>query len=206
MLARDVSDEEKELVAYIVPEKGNGLPNLHQHLAGTLPSYMIPASIIKITQMPLTSSGKLDRSALPEPENTTSLTYMPPQTLMETELARIWEEVLNKNQIGIRDDFFQLGGQSLKAATLVSRIHKRLNIELPLSDVFSYPTVESMAAKLMSLREHAFTQIEPADFRDVYPLSFSQKDYTLFTSWQMTAQATTCRRYWNCEDIWIAGD
>ncbi|MCY8981666.1 fengycin non-ribosomal peptide synthetase FenD [Bacillus halotolerans] len=188
VLARDVSDEEKELVAYTVPEKGNGFPNLHQHLAGTLPSYMIPASIIKITQMPLTSSGKLDRSALPEPENTTNLTYMPPHTLMETELARIWKEVLNKNQIGIRDDFFQLGGQSLKAATLVSRIHKRLNIELPLSDVFSYPTVESMAAKLMSLREHAFTQIEPADFRDVYPLSFSQK--RLYALYQLADDST----------------
>ncbi|QJC88834.1 Polyketide synthase subunit PpsB involved in nonribosomal synthesis of plipastatin/fengycin [Bacillus subtilis] len=175
VLARDVSAEEKELVAYIVPEKGNNLPNLYRHLAGTLPPYMIPASITNIRQMPLTSSGKLDRSALPEPENNASLTYMPPRTLIEADLAHIWEDVLNKQQIGIRDDFFQLGGQSLKAALLVSRIHKKLNIELPISEVFSNPTVESMAVKLMSLKEHAFTQIEPADQREVYPLSFSQK-------------------------------
>ncbi|MEC0592382.1 amino acid adenylation domain-containing protein [Bacillus inaquosorum] len=175
VLARDVSAEEKELVAYIVPEKGNNLPNLYRHLAGTLPPYMIPASITNISRMPLTSSGKLDRSALPEPENNASLTYMPPRTLIEADLAHIWEDVLNKQQIGIRDDFFQLGGQSLKAALLVSRIHKKLNIELPISEVFSNPTVESMAVKLMSLKEHAFTQIEPADQRDVYPLSFSQK-------------------------------
>ncbi|MCY9060615.1 hypothetical protein MOE81_22510, partial [Bacillus inaquosorum] len=64
--------------------------------------------------MPLTSSGKLDRSALPEPENNASLTYMPPRTLIEADLAHIWEDVLNKQQIGSRDDFFQLGGQSLK--------------------------------------------------------------------------------------------
>ncbi|MGK9269330.1 amino acid adenylation domain-containing protein [Bacillus inaquosorum] len=175
VLARDVSAEEKELVAYIVPEKGNNLPNLYRHLAGTLPPYMIPASITNISRMPLTSSGKLDRSALPEPENNASLTYMPPRTLIEADLAHIWGDVLNKQQIGIRDDFFQLGGQSLKAAALVSRIHKKLNIELPISEVFSNPTVESMAVKLMSLKEHAFTQIEPADQRDVYPLSFSQK-------------------------------
>ncbi|MFP7234280.1 amino acid adenylation domain-containing protein [Bacillus subtilis] len=175
VLAHDVSAEEKELVAYFVPEKGNSLPDLYRHLAGTLPSYMIPASIISINRMPLTSSGKLDRSALPEPENNASLTYMPPRTLIEADLAHIWEDVLNKQQIGIRDDFFQLGGQSLKAATLVSRIQKKLNVELPLSEVFSYPTVESMAVKLMSLKEHAFIQIEPADQRDVYPLSFSQK-------------------------------
>ncbi|MEC2066182.1 non-ribosomal peptide synthetase [Bacillus inaquosorum] len=175
VLARDVSAEEKELVAYIVPEKGNNLPNLYRHLAGTLPPYMIPASITNISRMPLTSSGKLDRSALPEPENNASLTYMPPRTLIEADLAHIWEDVLNKQQIGIRDDFFQLGGQSLKAAALVSRIHKKLNVELPLSEVFSYPTVESMAVKLTSLKEHAFTQIEPADQREVYPLSFSQK-------------------------------
>ncbi|WP_029946625.1 condensation domain-containing protein, partial [Bacillus subtilis] len=175
VLARDVSAEEKELVAYIVPEKGNSLPDLYQHLAGTLPSYMIPASIINISRMPLTSSGKLDRFALPEPENNTSVTYMAPRTLIEADLAHIWEDVLNKQHIGIRDDFFQLSGQSLKAAALVSRIHKKLNVELPLSEVFSYPTVESMAGKLMSLKEHAFTQIEPADQRDVYPLSFSQK-------------------------------
>ncbi|MCY9011319.1 amino acid adenylation domain-containing protein [Bacillus inaquosorum] len=175
VLARDVSAEEKELVAYIVPEKGNNLPDLHRHLAGTLPPYMIPASITNISRMPLTSSGKLDRSALPEPENNASLTYMPPRTLIEADLAHIWEDVLNKQQIGSRDDFFQLGGQSLKAALLVSRIHKKLNVELPISEVFSNPTVESMAVKLMSLKEHAFTQIEPADQRDVYPLSFSQK-------------------------------
>ncbi|MGG1245361.1 amino acid adenylation domain-containing protein [Bacillus cabrialesii] len=177
VLARDVSAEEKELVAYIVPEKGNSLPDLYRHLAGTLPAYMIPASMINISRMPLTSSGKLDRSALPEPEpeRNASLTYMPPRTLIEADLAHIWEDVLNKQQIGIRDDFFQLGGQSLKAAALVSRIHKKLNVELPLSEVFSNPTVESMAVKLMSLKEHAFTQIEPADHRDVYPLSFSQK-------------------------------
>ncbi|MDR4252426.1 phosphopantetheine-binding protein, partial [Bacillus pumilus] len=126
---------------------------------------MIPASIINISQMPLTSSGKLDRFALPEPENNTSVTYMAPRTLIEADLAHIWEDVLNKQHIGIRDDFFQLGGQSLKAAALVSRIHKKLNVELPLSEVFSYPTVESMAVKLMSLKEHAFTQIEPADQR-----------------------------------------
>ncbi|PJH94193.1 non-ribosomal peptide synthetase [Bacillus sp. SN1] len=175
VLARDVSAEEKELVAYIVPEKGNNLPNLYRHLAGTLPPYMIPASITNISRMPLTSSGKLDRSALPEPENNVSLTYMPPRTLIEADLAHIWGDVLNKQQISIRDDFFQLGGQSLKAAALVSRIHKKLNVELPLSEVFSYPTVESMAVKLTSLKEHAFTQIEPADQREVYPLSFSQK-------------------------------
>ncbi|MDL9994070.1 non-ribosomal peptide synthetase [Bacillus stercoris] len=175
VLARDVSAGEKELVAYIVPEKGNSLPDLYRHLVGTLPSYMIPASMINISRMPLTSSGKLDRSALPEPETNTSLTYMAPRTLIEADLARIWEDVLNKQPIGIRDDFFQLGGQSLKATLLVSRIHKKLNIELPISEVFSNPTIESMAVKLMSLKEHAFTQIEPADQRDVYPLSFSQK-------------------------------
>ncbi|NTU28504.1 amino acid adenylation domain-containing protein [Bacillus tequilensis] len=175
VLSRDVSAEEKELVAYIVPEKGNSLPDLYQHLAGTLPSYMIPASMINISRMPLTSSGKLDRSALPEPESNASLTYMPPRTLIEADLALIWGDVLNKQQIGIRDDFFQLGGQSLKAAALVSRIHKKLNVELPLSEVFSNPTIESMAVKLMSLKKHAFTQIEPANQRDVYPLSFSQK-------------------------------
>ncbi|MCY8308650.1 amino acid adenylation domain-containing protein [Bacillus vallismortis] len=175
VLARDVSAEEKDLVAYIVLEKGNNLPDLHRLLAGTLPPYMIPASFINISRMPLTSSGKLDRSALPEPENNASLTYMPPRTLIEADLAHIWENVLNKQRIGIRDDFFQLGGHSLKAAVLVSRIHKKFHVELPLSEVFSHPTIESMAVKLMSLKEHAFNQIEPADQRDVYPLSYSQK-------------------------------
>ncbi|MCY7900089.1 non-ribosomal peptide synthetase [Bacillus inaquosorum] len=188
VLARDVSAEEKELVAYIVPEKGNNLPNLYRHLAGTLPPYMIPATINNISRMPLTSSGKLDRSALPEPENNASLTYMPPRTLIEADLAHIWGDVLNKQQIGIRDDFFQLGGQSLKAAALVSRIHKKLNIELPISEVFSNPTIESMAVKLMSLKEHAFTQIEPADQRDVYPLSFSQK--RLYALHQLAGDST----------------
>ncbi|MCY8027883.1 amino acid adenylation domain-containing protein [Bacillus sonorensis] len=188
VIAHDVSAGEKELAAYIVPKMGDGLPDLHQRLAGTLPSYMIPANIIKISRMPLTSSGKLDRSALPAPADTTSQTYIAPRTIAEADLARIWEEVLHKPKIGIRDDFFQLGGQSLKAATLASRIHKTLNIELPLSDVFSYPTVESMGAKLMGLKEQAFTQIEPADARDFYPLSFSQK--RLYALHQLAADST----------------
>ncbi|MBL3646967.1 non-ribosomal peptide synthetase [Bacillus sp. RHFS10] len=188
VLARDVSAEDKELIAYIVPEKGSSLPDLHRHLAGTLPSYMIPASIINIGKMPLTSSGKLDRSALPEPKNNAALTYMPPRTLIEADLAQIWEDVLHKQKIGIRDDFFQLGGQSLKAAALVSRIHKKLHVELPLSEVFSYPTIESMAVKLMSLKEHAFTQIEPAEQREVYPLSFSQK--RLYALHQLAGDST----------------
>ncbi|MED4567699.1 condensation domain-containing protein, partial [Bacillus atrophaeus] len=182
VVARETSSDERELFAYIVPQKGDGLPNVHLHLAGKLPAYMIPASITKINKMPLTSSGKLDRSALPEPMNMadSAHTYEPPRTIIESELTAIWKNVLNKKQIGIRDDFFHLGGQSLKAATLVSRIHKKLNIQLPLSEVFIYPTVESMAAKIESLKEQTFTTIAPAQSRELYPLSFSQKRmYTL---------------------------
>ncbi|WP_235533235.1 phosphopantetheine-binding protein, partial [Paenibacillus sp. Leaf72] len=117
---------------------------MRSKLAEGLPSYMLPTHIISLTEMPLTPNGKLDRKALPKPEvgAQSEAAYVAPRTPVEAEVARLWQEVLGLERVGIRDNFFALGGHSLRAMTLVSRMHQALETEVPLREVFLYPTVE----------------------------------------------------------------
>lgn len=134
-------------------------------------------------------SGKLDRAALPEPKEAERTgDYQAPRTMLETELLSIWQEVLKREHISMRDDFFQIGGQSLKAASLVSNIHKRLQIELAVRHVFEHPTIESMARFLEQRKRGEYAEITPAVAKDLYPLSFAQK--RLYALHQLAADST----------------
>ncbi|MBY8914908.1 amino acid adenylation domain-containing protein [Bacillus sp. YC2] len=187
---RGAADGEQELAAYVVLQNGNMKFDPHAELAGTLPAYMIPGSFTKLAEMPLSASGKLDRSALPEPVGAERTgVYKAPRTLLETELLTIWQEVLKRERISIRDDFFQMGGQSLKAAALVSKIHKRLNIELAIRNVFEHPTIESMARVLEREKRGGYSEIKPAEAKELYPLSFAQK--RLYALHQLAADSTS---------------
>ncbi|WP_343859868.1 non-ribosomal peptide synthetase, partial [Fulvivirga kasyanovii] len=118
----DVYEEEgqKNLVAYIVGGN-NDQQVIREYLHGHLPQYMVPAYYVFLDCLPLTSNGKLDRKALPSPEGTQHLeAYVAPSTAMEESLARIWEEVLNRDKVGTTTNFFDLGGHSLKATRVVS--------------------------------------------------------------------------------------
>ncbi len=143
---------------------------------------MIPGSFTKLTEMP-SVSGKLDRAALPEPKEAGRTgDYQAPRTMLETEPLSIWQEVLKREHISMRDDFFQIGGQSLKAASLVSNIHKRSQIELAVRHVFEHPTIESMARFLEQRKRGEYAEITPAVAKDLYPLSFAQKGSMPFIS------------------------
>lgn len=176
-IVRTTADGEQELAAYVVLQKETGRLDLHAALTGKLPAYMMPESFTILPNMPLTTSGKLDRSGLPEPAHSGGADIMSkaPRTLLETELVSIWQEVLKRERVGIRDDFFQLGGQSLKAAALVSKIYQRLHVQLPIRDVFSHPTIESMAGAIEQMTRDICPEIQPTPEKDLYPLSFTQK-------------------------------
>ncbi|MDW6053711.1 amino acid adenylation domain-containing protein [Bacillus paralicheniformis] len=190
-LVRTTADGEQELAAYVVLQKETERLDLHRALAGKLPAYMMPDSFTILPKMPLTTSGKLDRSGLPEPAHSGGTDVMPkaPRTLLETELMSIWQDVLKRERISIHDDFFQLGGQSLKAAALVSKIYQRLNVQLPIREVFSYPTIASMAPAIERVKSETRPEIKPAPEKNLYPLSFAQK--RLYALHQLAKDSTS---------------
>ena len=144
------NEGEKYLAAYIVP-RGSTRPaidRLQSFLRELLPDYMVPSTFIFSDALPLTN-GKLDRKALPEPSNKRpelSTAYALPTNELEKSLVQIWEEVLDVRPIGIQDNFFGLGGHSLSATRVVSRIIKQYQIEIPLPLLFQSPTIADMAA------------------------------------------------------------
>ena len=124
------------------------IPKLQTYLSEKLPDYMIPSAFMVLELFPLNSNGKIDRQALPKPDNIqTNLVnrYVPPQTAIEEALVKIFAEVLGIKRMGIQDNFFELGGHSLLATQLVSRVRDILGVELPLRCVFEAPTIAPLA-------------------------------------------------------------
>jgi len=137
---------------------------------------MIPSYFVWLEEMPLTPNGKLDRKALPEPEGRVETEYVAPRSRTEEVLAQIWSELLDRKRIGIYDNFFELGGHSLTATVLASRIHKELNVELPLKELFRNPTISGVSDYLLtSAKESVYMAIEPVEEKEYYETSSAQK-------------------------------
>jgi amino acid adenylation domain-containing protein/thioester reductase-like protein len=141
------------LIAYLVAGEKNGVPTdaeLRRHLSSRLPEYMLPSGFVRLTAMPLTPEGKVDRRILPPPQSgrLTGSEFVAPRTPAEEELARIWSEVLNVQPIGVDDNFFELGGHSFLAVRIVSRIRESLGVELPLLQLFEKPTIGQLVEAL----------------------------------------------------------
>ncbi|MGW8960046.1 amino acid adenylation domain-containing protein, partial [Paenibacillus sp. NPDC055715] len=177
VLARQDGGGEKALVAYFVADRTLTVSEMRTSLAQEIPGYMIPSYFVQLERMPLTTNGKVDRKALPEPQGglQTGVEYVAPRNRTESQLVKIWEEVLGYSGIGVLDNFFELGGHSLRATNLVSKIRKEMNVELPLRDVFRYMTVESMAGAIASLEETRHSSIPKAEEKAYYPVSSAQK-------------------------------
>ncbi|HEV2670471.1 MAG TPA: amino acid adenylation domain-containing protein [Gemmatimonadales bacterium] len=138
----------KRLAAYYVSDTALTVAELRAHLATELPDYMLPTYFIRLDKLPLTSNGKVDRQALPafSYENVQPAhDLVPPRTETEKALAAIWSELLNVQQLGVNDDFFDLGGQSLVAMKAVSRIRDVFDVDVPLRNLFERPTVAGLA-------------------------------------------------------------
>jgi acyl-coenzyme A synthetase/AMP-(fatty) acid ligase len=147
----------KRLVAYVVPSRGRAPTSneLRNFLRGKLPEYMLPSAFVFLDSWPLTPNGKLDRNALPAPDQSRPdlvESYVVPRTPVEELIAGIWAEVLNVEKIGIHDNFFELGGHSLLATKAVARLGKMCPRELPLRSLFENPTVAGLAAKMERLQ------------------------------------------------------
>ncbi len=173
----------KLLLAYPVMKDGQELNagDLRQFLKQTLPDYMIPSYFLQIEKIPLNPNGKIDKHALPLPESILrdrGKTYTPPGDAIEEKLTGIWQEVLDRgaaSTIGIDDNFFELGGHSLSAVVMVAKVHKVLNVKLPLGQVFKTHTIRGLADYLKGVSTEKFVPIKPVEKRDYYPLSSAQK-------------------------------
>jgi amino acid adenylation domain-containing protein len=149
-------------------------------LAERLPAYMVPAAWVLRERLPLTANGKVDRAALPAPvERGEGGAYVAPRSPVEQVLAGIWEEVLELQRVGVEDDFFALGGHSLVAAQVTSRVLQAFSVELPLRLLFERPTVAALAAEVERLRGSGAAAAAPPLVRaprgTEAPLSFRQE-------------------------------
>ncbi|MEE4185170.1 MAG: non-ribosomal peptide synthase/polyketide synthase, partial [Gammaproteobacteria bacterium] len=167
------------LVAYVVAEPDTDTSDsaLRHWLEAALPDYMVPGVFIGLDSLPVTPSGKLDRAALPPPEDRAPGSgFVAPRNALEAALAELWTEVLGISRVGVHDDFFRLGGHSLLATRLLARVRTALEVELPLLAVFAGPTVAEMGTAVAAARGTVTTPPPVTRPRDAAtPLSFAQQ-------------------------------
>ncbi|WP_391204479.1 amino acid adenylation domain-containing protein [Psychrobacillus sp. L4] len=177
VVSRDNKENGKYLCAYIVCEDEVNNLELKNFIKKGLPDYMVPAYIVQLENMPLTPNGKIDRKALPEPniENLILDEYESPRNEVEEKLVEIWSETLGVKKIGINDNFFDLGGHSLNALTLISHIHKKLKREVQIKELFELPTIKSLSNFIENIRENEYSNIEKVGERETYEASSAQK-------------------------------
>jgi acyl carrier protein len=139
---------DKLLVAYVVGTITE--TQLRSTLSTQLPHYMLPSAIVLLDALPLTANGKINRRALPAPQMATTAEFTPPRDAVEEEVAGLWTAVLHINAIGRDDNFFQLGGDSLKATRLAAHLSRAFRLDVPLRSLFAAPTVAQLAADLVA--------------------------------------------------------
>ena len=151
VITREISGENR-LVGYVVPARGTKITvdTLREALKLKLPAAMIPSAFVLLESLPLTTNGKIDRAALPTPTLESEKEFIAPQTTAEKTLAEIWREVLGVQRVGRNDNFFDLGGHSLMATQVISRVRKQFQVELPLHDLFAAPVLAQLAGKINS--------------------------------------------------------
>ncbi|MBE7172520.1 MAG: amino acid adenylation domain-containing protein [Williamsia sp.] len=177
VLAKDDSEGNKQLIGYIVPVSSFNREEIESYLRSQLPAYMIPAWWITLEGLPLTSSGKINRKALPDPAYSVILDnrHDAPLSEVEIQVADIWREVLNIEIVGIHSNFFELGGHSLQAIKLISRLYKKFNIQVNIKSFFSNPTIKELCRIISNDYAHQFTGIMRLPEQDFYELSHAQK-------------------------------
>jgi amino acid adenylation domain-containing protein len=156
VIARQLADGEKSLIAYIVPAPGAQLSEsrLKSALRGRLPDYMVPATFVKLDSLPLSSNGKVDRSSLPAATAANTLredNLVAPRTPVEERIAGILAQLLGLEQVGVEDNFFMHGGHSLLGTQVIARLHDTFGVDLSLRSIFDFPTVAGLAAQVEGL-------------------------------------------------------
>ena len=149
-IVREDTVGERRLIAYVVADAA--VADLRTHAQEQLPDHMVPSAFVLVDALPLTPSGKLDRSALPDPELAAAASeYVAPRDENERRVCAIWEETLGVERVGVYDNFFELGGHSLLATQVIARIRKAFDVQLPLHSLFTSPNVALLAEQVVQL-------------------------------------------------------
>ena len=144
---------------------------LIDHLNLSLPDYMIPSAFVKLEAFPLTINGKLDRKALPDPEFISTDDYVEPRSELEAKLCQLWQSLLGLEQVGITDDFFRIGGNSILAIQVSHRMSAVVNSQISVADVFKHKTIQQLERIISSGSQ----VIIPVTSETQIPLSFAQE-------------------------------
>jgi amino acid adenylation domain-containing protein len=158
VIARESASGDKRLAAYVVAgrEPAPAAEELRDFLRARLPDFMIPPSIQVLTELPLTPNGKLDRRGLPDPDSADhgrDIPRLAPRNEVEETIAAIWRDLLRVDEVGVHDNFFDLGGHSLLVAQVHRRLRERLKADLTLVDLFKHPTISALALRLQQNEE-----------------------------------------------------
>ncbi|AFZ00786.1 amino acid adenylation domain-containing protein [Calothrix sp. PCC 6303] len=162
VMAREDEPGNKRLVAYVVVTQASVINELRRFLQEKLPEYMVPSAFVAIDSIPLTANGKVDRRALPIPDQVrTDLDreFVSPSNSVEVELTEIWEQVLGVQPIGITDNFFDLGGHSILAVKLFAQVEKKFAQKLPLATLFQAPTIQQLATLLNQTEQASWSSL-----------------------------------------------
>lgn len=188
VILKDLEDGGKEeLVAYFVSSNKENVKDLKSFLKESLPGYMIPSFFIEVEEIPLMLNGKIDRKGLANVEGKileNDTAYVAPKNEVEKKLVAIWEEVLKRNEVGVEDDFFDLGGHSLKLTLLINKIAKEFNVKIPFEKLFNYSVLKDQVNLIREsnrAKEMPITSLQEAKN---YEMSYAQRSLWLVSQFQ----------------------
>ena len=176
VITQSINKQDQVLVCYFVARTSLSNDALREHLRLWLPSTMLPTFFVALAEMPFNLHGKVDRKALPKPDELLYAEhYQAPETELEIELVKLWQQLLGLNKIGVTHAFIDIGGDSLKAMRMVSGIYKSFNVDISLKDFFAGPTIRHLAHLIAVAKATEQQVIVPAPKSSDYALSHSQK-------------------------------
>lgn len=169
---------ESELVAYITSELELNSSDLRKGLSQKLPHYMIPGYFVQLKEFPLSTNGKIDKNALPHPKGLvleSGIEYVPPRNELEQQIARIWEQILERDQIGVNNNFFDLGGNSLKLVRLNNEYTKQFSLKIPINQLFTNTSIALHAELFAVYADEKFIEIKGVEDQRNYAISDAQR-------------------------------
>ncbi|MBD0260727.1 MAG: hypothetical protein ICV83_33835, partial [Cytophagales bacterium] len=174
---RTARNGDEILVAYYLSRHEIETEAIREVLKEHLFKVVLPTHYVWLSKLPLTINGKLNLKALPDPEKALNgkPNYVPPGSAVEAQLAEIWQQVLGRSRVGVSDNFFEIGGHSLKATQVLARLYKQLDVELDMRSLFAHPTIGQLAPLVEKARKSHCPPIEALPEQDYYPLSRAQK-------------------------------
>ncbi len=177
VVAHQNTTREYSMICYYTEKQAFEVNALREHLQRKLPGYMIPSFFLRLDAFPLNLNGKIDKKALPKPEEMIYLNrpFQAPKEGLETQLAGVFGEILGLSRVSAISPFYEIGGDSLKAIKIVARIYKILRFEISLKDFFEADTVEKLAQRLSHQENQKYEMIPPVEPQDDYPLSSAQQ-------------------------------